>query len=203
MSGGRSRHPRSDTTAKAGASTVRIGATRHGTLGDGVTDHRQDLDAAGLEEKLAKFIRSYLDAVERGDEGLKEEQARWIGATLERILGSHLSEDSRWIRGAWIDGILPHSLARSPDGSTGIVLQGLAVWDGHNWEGRSGQWSEPFRANVRLSAKSDDAIDEYTLCFGSAAHGLGGVPYGRSYVKVPDWISPREWWVTFQKRSKA
>ena len=167
-----------------------------------MTNDRRELDAAALEEKLATFLRSYIDAVERGDERLKEEQRRWIGATLESILGSRLSEDSRWGRGAWIDGILPHSLARPADGSPGIVLQGLAVWDGRNWEGRKGQWIEPVRTVVRLSGENDGAIADYTLCFGSAAHGLGGVPYGGSYVNVPGWLSPSEWWVTFRKRSE-
>jgi hypothetical protein len=148
-----------------------------------------------FEEHLASSVRAYLRAVERAGRPEQTDEQRAIGSALEYLLGARLAEESGWDRGAWVDGILPHSLVPLP-GALGVELRGLAIWDGSNWEGRRAQWIEPFAATVRLAAEDEAKLEAYTLSFGSAAHGLGGIPYGGSYLKVRGWLSPDEWWFT-------
>jgi hypothetical protein len=142
-------------------------------------------EIARLESLLSEYVRSYLKALESGDESEKREHIRWIYSVLARLLQYSLRDTDDWPAGGWVDDIedFVDFYPEEPPPPGELNLQGLMSWFGTATGG-----IEPFTASVRFS-NTDGCLVGYKIKCGDAARGLGKIAYGGRVRRWPDkWI---------------
>jgi hypothetical protein len=144
----------------------------------------------GLLMALCEELHGYRTACERNHDSARRAYEKGVTEALSWLVQAHLEGDERWGPRRSIDGLDAASMLLNTKGSLEMrgCLRGLG-------DGR-GNPAEPFEAHIAI----EETKLAYTLSFGSAAHGIGGFPWGKR--EELEW--PRredEWLFVFRSRS--